>query len=69
MFLDKSELAVKPPTLRAVLLWGLHAIATLAVSIWLGYLANVLDLTPGWVIWWSTALLMLIIAPWKPIVT
>lgn len=69
MFLDENELAVKMPKWRAMLLWGLHALATLAVSIWLGYLANTLDLTHGWVSWWTTALLMLVIAPWKPIVT
>lgn len=69
MFLDGNELAVKTPNWRAMVLWGLHALATLTVSIWLGYLANTLGLTHGWAIGWATALLLLVIAPWKPIIT
>jgi len=69
MILDGNELSVKMPKWLAMLLWGLHAFATLAVSLWLGYLANTLGLTHDWVIWWATVLLMLVIAPWKPIVT
>lgn len=69
MILDGNELTVKMPKWLAMLLWGLHAFATLAVSLWLGYLANTLGLTHDWVIWWATVLLLLAIAPWKPIIT
>lgn len=64
-----AELAAETPKWRAKLLLGLHVFATLAVSAWLGYQGNVLGLAQGWVLWWVSAFLLLIAAPWKPIFT
>lgn len=67
--MNHAELAAETPKWRVMLLLGLHVFAALTVSVWLGYQGNALGLAQGWVIWWVSALLLLIMAPWKPVIT